>query len=65
MILVEECQSPILIPRPETEEITLWLIDQIKKANVSEFDIVDVCTGSGCIALALAAAFSKAPYHRA
>jgi release factor glutamine methyltransferase len=55
-----EVQTPILIPRPETEEITLWLIDRIKRAQVVEFDIVDVCTGSGCIALALAAAFDKA-----
>lgn len=55
-----EVKSPILIPRPETEELTLWLIDEIKKSHATEFDIIDVCTGSGCIALALAAAFPKA-----
>ena len=50
-ILVE---PPILIPRPETEEWTCWLIDLIKKEHAEDISIADVCSGSGCIGLALA-----------
>ena len=49
--------SPILIPRPETEEITAWVIDLMKKNSVSAIEILDLCTGTGCIALSLAKAF--------
>lgn len=45
----------VLIPRPETEE----LVDMIVKANVgSDLRVLDVCTGSGCIAVALAKALN-------
>ena len=41
----------VLIPRPETEE----LVDLIVKDNPqSDLHVLDVCTGSGCIAVALA-----------
>lgn len=41
----------VLIPRPETEE----LVDIIVKDNQqSDLKVLDVCTGSGCIAVALA-----------
>jgi release factor glutamine methyltransferase len=53
-------QPPILIPRPETEEWVTWLIDQYKVLKNHELAILDLCTGSGCIALALAKAFPKA-----
>jgi release factor glutamine methyltransferase len=49
-------QPPILIPRPETEEWVVWLIEQLKPVNGCPLRIVDLCTGSGCIALALAQA---------
>jgi len=51
-ILVEQ---PILIPRPETEEWTLWLIEKLKKfdKDTQNLKILDMCSGSGCIALAL------------
>lgn len=41
----------VLIPRPETEELADWIIRTEKKAGLS---VLDLCTGSGCIALALA-----------
>ena len=39
----------VLIPRPETEELVDWVA---REAEVGAH-ILDVCTGSGCIALAL------------
>ena len=47
-------QPPVLIPRPETEEWVLSLIEQLNKLSNQKLTIVDLCTGSGCIALAIA-----------
>lgn len=41
----------VLIPRPETEELVDYIIG---KHKTSALDILDICTGSGCIAVALA-----------
>ena len=46
----------VLIPRPETEEI----LDSVFKKNIKPEKIIDFCTGSGCIALALKKNFSEA-----
>ncbi|WP_439880978.1 peptide chain release factor N(5)-glutamine methyltransferase [Pontibacter sp. MBLB2868] len=43
----------VLIPRPETEELVDRVIKQHK--NREHLRILDICTGSGCIPLALAA----------
>jgi len=40
----------VLIPRPETEELVQWIVESVKDKPVS---VVDIGTGSGCIALAL------------
>lgn len=57
-------RAPVLIPRPETEEWTFKLISQIKKVvslqEQKDLTILDLCTGSGCIGLALAQAFPAA-----
>ncbi len=42
----------VLIPRPETEELVEWVVDEFKIQN-SKLKILDVGTGSGCIAIAL------------
>lgn len=43
----------VLVPRPETEELVQWIIEEVS-AEEKEISILDVGTGSGCIALCLA-----------
>lgn len=43
----------VLIPRPETEELVSWIIEDVKK-NSDKIKILDIGTGSGCIAISLA-----------
>jgi release factor glutamine methyltransferase len=59
-ILVE---PPVLIPRPETEEWCLNLIEQLKTLENQKLAILDMCSGSGCIALALAKALPAAKVY--
>lgn len=47
--------SNVLIPRPETEELVHWILSDYKEA-VSPLKVLDVGTGSGCIAICLAKA---------
>jgi release factor glutamine methyltransferase len=47
----------VLIPRPETEELVDWIIRHEGKSKVS---ILDIGTGSGCIAVTLAARLTGA-----
>ncbi|MBR1538737.1 MAG: peptide chain release factor N(5)-glutamine methyltransferase, partial [Bacteroidales bacterium] len=51
-----------LIPRPETEELVSRIIDDLSGMEIGEepFNILDLCTGSGCIAWSLAAEFPEA-----
>ena len=44
-----EVGEGVLIPRPETEELVEWIASEAQQNAM----IVDVCTGSGCIAIAL------------
>ncbi|MCK7590849.1 peptide chain release factor N(5)-glutamine methyltransferase [Subsaxibacter sp. CAU 1640] len=41
-----------LIPRPETEELVDWIVTESSKNNES-LNILDIGTGSGCIAISL------------
>jgi len=47
-----------LIPRPETEELVSWILEDQKQLWGGS--ILDIGTGSGCIAIALAKNLSKA-----
>ena len=47
-----EVSEGVLIPRPETEELVAWAAKKASEFNQTR--ILDICTGSGCIALALA-----------
>lgn len=50
-----EVNSAVLIPRPETEELVDWIVLKSKiKNQKSKLKILDIGTGSGCIAIALA-----------
>ncbi|MDQ6756982.1 MAG: peptide chain release factor N(5)-glutamine methyltransferase [Bacteroidota bacterium] len=42
----------VLIPRPETEELVEWIIKEFRIQN-SEFRILDIGSGCGCIPIAL------------
>lgn len=50
--LMFKVDKNVLIPRPETEELVEWIIQNNKNSN--SLKILDVGTGSGCIAISLA-----------
>jgi len=41
-----------LIPRPETEELVNWVLEDLKGKNL-QYDLIDIGTGSGCIPITL------------
>ena len=50
-----EVNENTLIPRPETEELVELIIIDSRKSKVESLKILDIGTGSGCIAVSLAA----------
>jgi release factor glutamine methyltransferase len=46
-----------LIPRPETEELVAWVVEEVAKETLQKnqkLSILDIGTGTGCIAVSLA-----------
>jgi release factor glutamine methyltransferase len=56
--LAIEVTPAVLIPRPETELLIEAALDHCERMH--PLRIVDVCTGSGCVAIAIAREFAKA-----
>ncbi len=51
--LILKVDRRVLIPRPETEEIVGWILDDFNSIN-NKLRILDMGTGSGCIGISLA-----------
>src|SRR5690606_18633827 len=52
----------VLIPRVETEELVRWILDD-SRSGADPIRVLDIGTGSGCIAIALAKHLSGAQVH--
>ncbi len=52
----------VLIPRPETEELVVWIMDDYKRNN-KELKLLDVGTGSGIIPISLKLKFPAWDVH--
>ncbi|MEM8762766.1 MAG: peptide chain release factor N(5)-glutamine methyltransferase [Bacteroidota bacterium] len=46
--------ASVLIPRPETEELVRWIVEEVNKSMGETIRMLDIGTGSGCIAVSLA-----------
>ena len=57
--LVFKVNQNTLIPRPETEELVQWIIEDYKD-NLEQIKILDIGTGTGCIPISLAKNLPKA-----
>ena len=54
--LTFEVNPSVLIPRPETEELVQWVLDESRELSIKNQDplhILDIGTGSGCIPITL------------
>lgn len=55
-----EVDENVLIPRPETEELVEWILSIEKVQENASQRILDIGTGSGCIAIALSKSLPQA-----
>jgi release factor glutamine methyltransferase len=60
MGLTFEVTPGVLVPRPETELLVAWAISWLGRRGQDRVTVVDVGTGSGAIAISLAAAMEPA-----
>ena len=55
----------VLIPRPETEELVAWIVQEHKTLHLQNVKILDIGTGSGCIPIALKKQLPACDIHAA
>ncbi|HEY9184293.1 MAG TPA: peptide chain release factor N(5)-glutamine methyltransferase [Salegentibacter sp.] len=48
-----QVSKKVLVPRPETEELVQWILDDLESEN-KKIQLLDIGAGSGCIAISLA-----------
>ncbi|MCE5193567.1 peptide chain release factor N(5)-glutamine methyltransferase [bacterium] len=58
--IVVRVEQGVLIPRPETEQLVQMVIDVVMNEGLRTVTVLDVCSGSGAIALSIAKALPGA-----
>jgi release factor glutamine methyltransferase len=61
--IVLEVGPGVFVPRPETESVVQWAVDAVRERGWTAPLCVDLCTGSGTIAFALANELPGATVH--
>ena len=61
--VVLEVGPGVFVPRPETESVVQWAVDAVRERGWTAPLCVDLCTGSGTIAFALANELPGATVH--
>lgn len=56
-------KEPVLIARPETQEWVVNVLQSLAQYKNAHLTILDLCTGSGCIALSVAHYFKNSIVH--
>ncbi len=49
----------VLIPRPETEELVDWILNDMQSMDLNNLSLLDIGTGSGCIPIAIKKKFPQ------